>query len=99
VDGVAKSNPSDYDITDSGGTSWSLGEAPYLKFAVAPGSGKPIVATYWAMVPVRFDRDDLMEQASVLSQKATSALTTVALPEVRLVQDFPGSHLVTVPTP
>ena len=99
VNGVAKTEGADFDLSDSGGGSFSLGETPFIKFNSAPALGHAIVATYHFYIPVRFQRDDLVSMAEVLAQKTPSEDSTVAIPEVRLVQDYPGSHLVTVPTP
>jgi len=98
--GVEKAEGADWDLKDSGGGSWSLGEAPYIKFTYGtPSGGQAIVATYKFYIPVRFQDDDLLRRTMARHQASTGALSTFFLDALEVRQDFSGSHLVTVPTP
>lgn len=96
VAGTPKTEGVDWSLSKSDGSAWTPGSGtPYLKFGSAPAGAAAIVATYWYMVPVRFDRDDLLEDLVERAPGATSAGSVFFLSGVRLVQDSPGSHLVT----
>lgn len=96
VGGVAKTEGADWTLAKADGTAWSPGDGtPYLKFAVAPGPAAAIVATYWFYVPVRFDRDTILEELIEKAPAATSAASAFFLSGLRLIQNAPGSHLVT----
>lgn len=101
VAGVGKDEGTHWNLADSAGGSFSLGEDPYIEFTGGnvPSAAQAIVATYRHYVPVRFTDDDLLERLINLTQQATGALSTFRLDRLRLRQDYPGSHLSVVPTP
>lgn len=101
VNGVAKTEGNHWNLADSDGNSFSLGEAPYIKFTGGntPGNGHAIVATYTFYVPVRFESDDPLGDLSVVRHTGDSSEDSYRSGVIRLRQDYPGSHLVTVPTP
>lgn len=99
VNGVASVEGAGWSLADSEGNSWTLGEAPYMKFAAPVTNNHAIVATYEFYVPVRFEDDDLMRRLGVDNHNSTSASITAFLDRLGLRQDYAGSHLVTVPSP
>ena len=101
VNGVAKTEGTHWNLADSASGSFSLGEAPYVLFTGGntPALGHLIVATYKFYIPVRFEDDDPLGSVVVLNHTGDSSADTFQGGPLRLLQDFAGSHLTTVPTP
>lgn len=90
-----------WNLADSDGNSFALGEVPYIKFASPPAGAAAIVATYRHYIPVRFEDDDPLGDLVVLGHTGDSSADTHGTRGgiLRVRQDSPGSHLVTVPSP
>lgn len=99
LDATPLAETTDFSLSDSAGTSWTAGEAPYVKLVANPGAGKALVITYQFRIPVRFLEDDPLGPMEARTHTGDSSADPFFLGLLDMEQDTPGSHLVTVPTP